>query len=397
LKYRSREEKKQEEILLEQVNNLTALLEQLKRNPLISGKKGIKSGIKGNSKFTKKEIEDMPRLKDFKIRVKNNKYYEIRFRRYGYDMSFSSKDFETAKRKAFAWLATFESQIQANYNFTVLSKAESEKFSANKYVTFKMFADEYIYKIKKNRVKESTFRTYKVNYENYILPVYGNMRLNDIKPYFIQSHLDKVNKKTPRACEDVKLLLNNIFDYAVNNGLIERNPIKAVYIPKHERKNGQAFTPEQEKAFVTQIKGSKYENYFLKMLYSGVRPSEVLNITEDIEHNTLTIKNSKLKSYQKEKYRTVPIFPKYLTTLDKPIKHKANLEQLRIEFKNYCPNHTLKDLRHTFTTRARECGIDNELVAVWTGHSLGNITASVYTHFSMEHQQKQAKKLVYNL
>lgn len=116
-----------------------------------------------------------------------------------------------------------------------------------------------------------------------------------------------------------------------------------------------------------------------------------------IEHNTLTIKNSKLKSYQKEKYRTVPIFPKYSTTLDKPIKHKANLKQLRIEFKNYCPNHTLKDLRHTFTTRARECGIDNELVAVWTGHSLGNITAGVYTHFSMEHQQKQAEKLVYNL
>ena len=75
---------------------------------------------------------------------------------------------------------------------------------------------------------------------------------------------------------------------------------------------------------------------------------------------------------------------------------KANLEQLRIEFKKYCPDNTLKDLRHTFTTRARECGIDNELVSVWTGHSLGNITSSVYTHFSMEFQQEQSKKLAYN-
>ena len=204
-----------------------------------------------------------------------------------------------------------------------------------------------------------------------------------------------MNKKTPRACEDVKMLLNNIFDYAVVNGVIERNPIKAVYIPKHERKNGEAFTPEQEKVFISQIKGSKYENYFLKMLYSGVRPSEVFEIAEDVEKNVLVIKNSKLKSYQKEKYRTVPIFPKYSSTLDRPIKEKASLEQLRLEFKNYCPNNTLKDLRHTFTSRARECGIDNELVAIWTGHSLGNITASVYTHFSMEHQQKQAKKLNY--
>ena len=53
----------------------------------------------------------MPRLKDFKIRIKDNKYYEIRFRRYGYNMSFSSKDFEVAKRKAFAWLNLFEQEI----------------------------------------------------------------------------------------------------------------------------------------------------------------------------------------------------------------------------------------------------------------------------------------------
>ena len=54
-----------------------------------------------------------------------------------------------------------------------------------------------------------------------------------------------------------------------------------------------------------------------------------------------------------------------------------------------------KDLRHAFTTRARECEIDNELVAVWTGHSLGNITSRVYTHFSMEFQKEQAVKLKY--
>ena len=67
----------------------------------------------------------MPRLKDFKIRIKNNKYYEIRFRRYGYNMSFSSVNFEEAKRKAFDWLSAFEEQIKSNVHFTVLSKSES--------------------------------------------------------------------------------------------------------------------------------------------------------------------------------------------------------------------------------------------------------------------------------
>ena len=155
------------------------------------------------------------------------------------------------------------------------------------------------------------------------------------------SWLDKINEKTPRACEDIKMLLNNIFDYAVNNGIIERNPIKAVYLPKHERKNGIAFTQERERKFICEIKGSKYENYFLKMLYSGVRPTEVITIQEDFANNTITVKNSKLKSYQKNLYRTIPMFPKYRNSIRNCNLEKASLEQLRIEFKKYCPDNTL--------------------------------------------------------
>ena len=337
----------------------------------------------------------MPRLKDFKIRVKNNRYYEIRFRRYGYNVSFSSKNFEEAKRKAFDWLYTFGEQIKPQVHFTVLSKSDSEHFNVSKNIIFKQFADDYMYKIKVKRVKPITFKGYKNHYENIILPKFGKMHIADIKPILVQSFLDKENEKAPRQCEDVKMLLNNIFDYAVNNGIIERNPIKAVFIPKHERVTGQALTYEEERRFVNEIKNSKYENVFLKMLYSGVRPTEVSSITENAEDNTLTIKNAKLKSYQKNYYRTVPMFPLYKPTLNLSPLGKYQHNKLCEEFKNYLPNHTLKDLRHTFTTRARECGIDNELVSLWTGHSLGNITSKVYTHFSVEFQQEQAKKLIY--
>ena len=108
----------------------------------------------------------------------------------------------------------------------------------------------------------------------------------------------------------------------------------------------------------------------------------------------MTIKNAKLKRYQKIKERTLPIFPMLKPHIN-GINTKLNGETASDVFSDIMPNHTLKDLRHTFTTRARECSIDNELVAVWTGHSLGNITSSVYTHFSMEFQQAQAKKLIY--
>ena len=76
-----------EDLLLEQIKNLTVLIEQLKINPQGSGKGEGKSKIKDKVEFTKKEIKEMPRLKDFQIRIKDGKYYEIRFRKYGYNMT----------------------------------------------------------------------------------------------------------------------------------------------------------------------------------------------------------------------------------------------------------------------------------------------------------------------
>ena len=119
-----------------------------------------------------------------------------------------------------------------------------------------------MYNIKKKRLKEVSFRNYKNYYEKIILPVYGKMRICDIKPYFIQKFLDKYNAKTPRLCEDLKCLLNGIFEYAVNNGIIDRNPLKAVYIPKHQRKTGTALTPQEEQAFIAAIKGTRFENAY---------------------------------------------------------------------------------------------------------------------------------------
>ena len=336
----------------------------------------------------------MPRLKDFSIRKINGKYFQIRYRKHGYNVSFSSKDFNKAKQKAFGWLKTYENQIQADYNFTVVSKAESTNKIVSKNVNFKTFADAFLENVKRKQVKENTFKDLTRTYNNHIVKRYGKLSLKDITPLMIQSHLNVLSEKTPRLCETVKGLLQNIFEYAVNNGVINLNPVKAVYLQKHQRKTGSALTVTEEKAFLQAIKGHKFETVYLKMLYSGVRPCEINSVEEDTEANTITVKNGKLKNYQTNYYRTIPVFPMYKPYASIKCR-KINTIKLSQAFNELCPNHSLKDLRHTFTTRARECGIDNELVAVWTGHTLGNITSSVYTHFSMEFQQEQAKKLKY--
>ena len=69
-------------------------------------------------------------------------------------------------------------------------------------------------------------------------------------------------------------------------------------------------------------------------------------------------------------------------------------------FKKICPNHHLHDLRHTFITRAQECGIRREIVSLWAGHKAdSSITSLVYTHLNQnkEVQTDEMKKFDYQL
>ena len=123
-------------------------------------------------------------------------------------------------------------------------------------------------------------------------------------------------------------------------------------------------------------------------------------MTFDWDAGTFTVKNAKLKKSQKARpenlYRTVPIFPALWNLKDRIISEEWRIvsSTLTQKFPRHFSECTVKDLRHTFTTRARESGIENELVSLWTGHLPGkNVTANIYTHFSMEYQKREAKRL----
>lgn len=313
--------------------------------------------------------------------LKNDLYYKIRYRKNGYDKCFIGQDFD-------------EVAIRAK-QFICLRELCYEESSYKDNVLFNEIAEDWLYKIKQPQASKENFSGIEGYYKNNIKKSLGNKQVKNITSIDIQKFLDRFQKKTPRKALDMKNIIMNIMNYAIDNDVISVNPIKNVYLPKYNKKLGKALTKKDEKKFVENIRGNKYEGYLLKMLYSGARPGEIYGIKEDLENNTITIKNEKLKRTQKELFRTIPMFPKYKEIQSMDIREYVPMEALRKTFSEACPGYTLKDLRHTFTTRARECGIDNELVAIWTGHTLNNITSKVYTHFSMEFQQSQAKKLEY--
>jgi len=357
----------------------------LKLNTDNAGQGGIIPKEKKNSMFT---------FKDGKWRKRPNGSYEVRFRQFGINKSFCRTTYEEAEKEFRKFIT------QLNKTFKKPTERPSGVTVAD---WLKVFLEQY----KKPFVCEKAFENLARISKRYIEEPFGARRLNSLEALEVQTYLiGIVNEGKGRTAEDVKTLFKGLFETALSNGKIKNNVMTAVKIPKHYRLNGSALTLAEENALVRALNGSAYRAVILFCLYSGCRRSEALSLRSsdiDLDANTITIETAKVKNKNRKARitRTVPIFPKLRAVLEDLPETEyplavATADKITHEFKKLMPDHHLHDLRHTFTTRARECGIDNELVSLWTGHAFaGNTTATVYTHFSMTFQQKEAEKLRY--
>ena len=337
--------------------------------------------------FSKKEVENLPFLKDLKYRITKDGIHQFRYRRDGYNVSFNSKKFEIAKKKAYAFILSLKQNKLASDNqkgYTVDSIAE------------------LWFELKKRHWADGTYRAYFSTYKNHIGPIFGKRSIKRILPIDLQPFFNELFAKAEKRCEDAKIVLNGIFKYAVANRIISSNPLDGVIVERHYRKNGVALTDEQLVRFKkTMLEDeSVYGIAGLIILYTGIRGAELESLVFDWEQGTLRVKNAILKKRQKTNpknlYRTLPIFPALW-----PLRSRIESEDWRIKpitisnkFKLHWPENTVKDLRHTFSSKVRESGVENELVNLWMGHLPGkNLTANVYTHFSMDYQKREAEKV----
>lgn len=312
--------------------------------------------------------------------------HSFRYHRNGIQKNICCKNLEKAKIKVM--------------EFCKQLKEGDGSISTKNTTTLCEYGKKWLDIVKKPNVHKDTYRVYNGVFKNYICPAFDKKYFKDISFFDLQEFFNNLPQDKGKTIENIHIVLNGIYDSAFIDNIIDKNIMERVQVKKHIRKNGQCLSLQAEKEFITRIKGNTKELSWLVMLYSGVRPCELSSMTFNWTENTITIKNGKLKKYQTTIYRVIPIFPQ-LKPLRSRLENedwKKNTRTLSARFPKICPNYRLYDLRHTFVTRAKQCGVSDELVSKWTGHELGkSVTAKVYTHYDMEFQQKEALKVVYDL
>ena len=220
----------------------------------------------------------------------------------------------------------------------------------------------------------------------YIVPHFKNKYIEAIQAFELQDLLNEiVNSGRNRTAKKIYQLLSPFFEYAVADGIIPRSPMAKVKLARYEQEHGVPLTKEEEYTLLQELKRNPtiYNQAYAFIMYTGLRRSELATIIVDGEW--IKIITSKQRKGMKEKSRSVPISPmlkRVLPFIDIEAIKTTSVGVLTNRFKDIFPNHHLHDLRHTFITRAQECGIRREIVSLWAGHkSDSSITTTVYTHF----------------
>ena len=341
--------------------------------------------------FTQKELNQMPKTfkKEFRtdgctahVRKrkcgKNSYTYDIRYNRNGYYICVTNKNLETAKKLFIEKLKTA----------TPVRKTTSTISS-----TLHAFTVYYFEKFRLPKVTKQTYDSDWQRYKKYIQPIFGNKHFNSITAEQCQTLIDQlIAQGKGKTAEEIYSLLSIIFKGAIAHGFMNKNPLTLVVKIKHQSKHGSALTKDEELLLLQAYPNTKYQTIFAIALYTGLRPNEYN--TAKIEGKFIVAVNSKRKTKRVE-YKRIPITPMlapYLQNI-KDFEH-INRDVIREKFKAVLPNHILYDMRTTFYSRLKECGIADAARDEFVGHSLGAL-GNAYTDLSDEYLLREGAKFLY--
>lgn len=218
---------------------------------------------------------------------------------------------------------------------------------------------------------------------------------------------------TPIMKSRIRVLLMQLFDYAIEYDLADTNIPKNVPIPKEESKaanktsNPHIDFTESELNIIMDHIGDPIVDMTLIGCYSGWRPQELCSITkEQVNISEMTMTGG--SKTEAGKNRTVPIhsfiqniikkyydecsehlFGEYLSTYQH-FKYKFDrmVKELGLD-----PRHRPHDCRVQFVTMAKKYNVDDYAIKRIVGHTIGDLTEAVYTKRDTEWLREEIEKI----
>lgn len=322
--------------------------------------------------------------------------------------------YEISYRQKWVYHAYFEKQDMAYAYLSELNSGnivkEHKRFTdcptfAEMYGKWKKYRNSL-----KRQISESTWRNYEIAF-NHLAPLH-HKKFIAISVDDIQSVLNSYNHKSNTTIGSMRAVLKGLYSYARMNEYVETdlteflvyewtNPEEDIHSP---------YTEEEIAILWKKLYEINNVDIILIYIYTGMRPSELLNILTENVHldEQYMVGGEKTESGRD---RIIPIADKILPL----VKNRYNPDRKYLINNRYGNHYTYgsyvnanfvtvmnrlgfqhlpHDSRHTFATLMDNAGANDTCIKMIMGHSLRNdVTKGVYTHKTIEDLLAEINKI----
>lgn len=284
--------------------------------------------------------------------------------------------------------------------------------------------------------KQKTYILYCELTEQHILPKFGEMELEGITPLILQRYISELmehgNLRTggglsASSVNAIITVIQSSLKVAYNLGYLEAYTADKVKRPRIQEKQIECFTPAEQKKIEQAVLTDKRPKMFgiILCLYTGLRIGELLALEWsdiDFSKGELTVSKTCHDAKTENGYKRITDTPKTTTSRRVIPIPRQILPLLREQNKKsrstfvvgedrlqsvrsyqYSFSLLLKKLgishrgfhalRHTFATRALECGMDVKTLSEILGHKNPVVTLNRYAHSLMPHKHEAMNRL----
>jgi integrase len=293
---------------------------------------------------------------------------------------------------------------------------------------------------RQHELKASTYNSYKNVIEAHIVPVLGQVRLEDMNARRVEAFYNKLQHPadesrglSPKTIANVAGVLKTSMRDAVRLGYLTVNPISEARRPRGRSPEMNAWQPAELGAFLDAAATDRQAAVWQLAATTGMRRGEILGLRwADInfDEGILTIRSTRVATggtvindtpKTAKGARTISIDKVTLEAL-KRLKAKQAEQQLALGDvwcndagyvaveEDGSPSHPLTfsrrfvtigkqaglprirlhDLRHSYVVAARRAGVDIKTVSERIGHADINVTLRVYDHVFRDDDSRAA-------
>lgn len=315
-------------------------------------------------------------------------------------------------------------------------------------MTLDLFYVEWQEKFAKENLTPDTCQNYVNILKRRILPVYGHMKLKDIKPIHVVNFIDDLKNKGKRldgkdgalsasSVANCHRAFNSVLSFAVRLELIKDNPAKAVKPPKVKIKKSEVYSKVEVEILMSNLISYplRWQALIMLALTTGAREGEIAALEfkhVDFEKVRIHIEQSltevtgeglRLKQTKNERWRYVSLPGPMLNMLDK-LKIQRSQENSVVNdmrewpdhffifanefgkpirpdsisqwWKRFTTRHKMKhirfhELRHTSATMLINEGVHPKVISERLGHADISTTMNIYGHVLAEADQSAAQ------